>query len=80
MCEGGIIARLAREVIPNSEALTGPSPLAMDGHCGRFVGDGKIFVNDNFLNTELRLICGTYVLGNASNSGMRMIVSKLSRY
>ena len=58
--EGGVIARLAREVIPNSDALTGPSPLAMDGHCGRFVSDGKIYVDNQFSDAELGLICGTY--------------------
>ena len=60
--EGGVIARLAREVIPNSDALTGPSPLAMDGHCGRFVSDGKNYVDNQFSDAELGLICGTYAL------------------
>jgi hypothetical protein len=77
--EGGIIARLAREVIQNSQALTGPSPLAMDGHRGRLVCDGTIYVDDQFSEAELGLICGTYALGNASDRGMR-IVSKLSCY
>ena len=78
--EGGIIARFAREVIPNSDALTGPSPLAMDGHRGQFVSNGKIYVDDQFSDAELGLICGTYALRNASDDGGTRIVSKLSCY
>jgi hypothetical protein len=62
--EGGIIARLAREVLPNSNALSGPSSEALSGHRARFIYGDEIYVDDSFLEDELRLICGTYVLGN----------------
>ena len=62
--EGGIIARLAREVLPNSNALSGPSSDALSGHRARFIFGDEIYVDDNFLEDELGLICGTYVLGN----------------
>jgi hypothetical protein len=64
--EGGIIARLAREVLPNSNALSGPSSEALSGHRARFTYGDEIYVDDNFLKAELELICGTYVLSNAS--------------
>jgi len=71
--EGGIIARLAREVLPNSNALSGPSSEALGGHCACLVcDDDKIYVEDEFSDAELRLICGTYVLGDAHHTGMRM--------
>jgi hypothetical protein len=63
--EGGIIARLAREVLPNSNALSGPSE-ALSGHRARFIYGDEIYVDDSFVEVELWLICGTYVLGNPS--------------
>ena len=45
--EGGIIARLAREVLPNSNALSGPSSEALKGHHARFVCDDGIYVDDD---------------------------------
>jgi hypothetical protein len=60
--EGGIIARLAREVLSNSSGLSGPSSEALSGHRARFICGDEIYVDDNFLEAELGLICGTYVL------------------
>jgi hypothetical protein len=65
--EGGIIARLAREVLPNSDALSGPSSEALSGHRARFVCNDQIYVEDEFSEAELGLICGTYVL--STNAG-----------
>jgi hypothetical protein len=64
--EGGIIARLAREVLPNFKALSGPSSEALSGHRARFTYGDEIYVDDSFSMAELGLICGTYVLGNPS--------------
>ena len=63
--EGGIVARLAREVLPNSNALSGPSPEALSGRRARFTygTSNEIYVDDTFLEEELGLICGTYALG-----------------
>ena len=68
--EGGIIARLAREVLSNSDALLGPSSEALSGRGAKFVYDNKIYVEDTFSEAELGLICGTYTLTNAGG-GMR---------
>jgi len=69
--EGGIIARLAREVLPNSNALSGPTSEALNGHRARFIcnNDSEIYVADNFLDAELGLICGTYLLGTHGKGG-----------
>jgi hypothetical protein len=72
--EGGIIARLAREVLPNSNALSGPSSEALGGHRARLVYDDKIYVEDEFSEAELRLICGTYALADTSDKGMRIFL------
>jgi hypothetical protein len=65
---GGIIARLAREVLPNSNALSGPSSEALNGDRARFICDDEIYVDDNFLDVDLGLICGTYVLSDDTNA------------
>ena len=62
--EGGIIARLAREVLPNFNALFGPSPEALSGRRARFNYGNEIYVDDDFSEEELGLICGTYALGD----------------
>jgi len=67
--EGGIIARLAREVLPSSNCLSGPSSEALSGLRARFVYNDEIYVDDEFTDVELGLICGTYVLGNSSVRG-----------
>jgi hypothetical protein len=69
--EGGIIARLAREVLPNSNALSGPSSEALSGHSAsaRFRHNDEIYVDDQFSDAELQLICGTYVLGKSNVKG-----------
>jgi hypothetical protein len=69
--EGGIIARLAREILPNSNALSGPSSEALGGHRARLVCDDKIYVEDEFSDDELRLICGTYVSADTYDTGMK---------
>jgi hypothetical protein len=75
--EGGVIARLAREVLPNSDALSGPSSKALGGHRARFFYDDKpeIYVEDEFSEAELRLICGTYALADTSDNGMRIFLN-----
>jgi hypothetical protein len=69
--EGGIIARLAREVLPNTKALSGPSSEALNGDRARFIcnNSSEIYVADNFLDAELGLICGTYSLGTHGKGG-----------
>jgi hypothetical protein len=73
--EGGIIARLAREVLPNCNALSGPSPEALGGHRALFVCDEKIYVEDDFSDAELGLICGSYALADTHDTGMRIFLN-----
>ena len=60
LCMGGIVARLAREVIPNTAALLGPSQEALDGHQKIMVCDDGIFCDDDVSETYTDLICGVY--------------------
>lgn len=73
--EGGIVARLAREVLPDSNALSGPSSEALGGRRARLVCEGRpgIYVEDDFWDDEIQLICGTYALTN--DTGMRMFLN-----
>jgi hypothetical protein len=75
--EGGIIARLAREVLTNSSALSGPTSEALSGQRARFVCNDQIYVDDEFLESELGLICGTYVL---DDKGIRLFFYLLQLY
>ena len=68
---GGIIARLAREVLPNTNALSGPSDDALHGRHARFVCRDEVYVDDTFLESERRLICGSYDIPVA-NPGKRI--------
>ena len=57
---GGIVARLARETLPDSVILAGPSDSALRGQ-QEILDDGKVFfVDDKILVQDLDLICGTY--------------------
>ena len=73
--EGGINARLAREVLLNSNALSGLSSEALGGHCARLVCDDKIYVEDEFSDAELRLICGTYTLADKCDTGLSLFLN-----
>ena len=73
--EGGIVACLAREVLPNSNALSGPSSETLDGHHVHLVCDDKIYVEDEFSEAELKLICGTYTLGDRDDTGIKIFLN-----
>jgi hypothetical protein len=75
--EGGIIARLAREVLPNSNALLGPSSEALSGHRAKFFCNDEVYAEDKFSEAELGLICGTYALSTSAR-GMRIISFKVT--
>jgi hypothetical protein len=63
LCYGGIVGRLARETLPDSAALAGPSDSALQGEQGFFQDGGDFFVDDQLSDRELDLICGTYDVG-----------------
>ena len=57
---GGIVARLARETLPDSVVLAGPSDSALQGQ-QEILDDGRVFfVDDKISDQDLDLICGTY--------------------
>jgi hypothetical protein len=60
LCMGGIVARLAREILPNTAALLGPSQDALEGSQNILVCGGECFCDDKLCNTDTDLICGVY--------------------
>ncbi|PPQ71051.1 hypothetical protein CVT25_007322 [Psilocybe cyanescens] len=60
LCIGGIVARIARDILPNSAALLGPSHEALDGKQQVLESDGQIFCDDELSQDMLDLICGVY--------------------
>lgn len=57
---GGILARLAREVLPVSAILAGPSQDALDGNQDILVCNGEIFVDDGLSEETKKMLGGTY--------------------
>jgi hypothetical protein len=60
LCMGGIVARLARETIPNTAALLGPSEDALNGLQKVFVCGDELFCDDELSDAYKDLICGVY--------------------
>ena len=59
---GGILARLARESLPDSVVLAGPSYQALQGQQENF-GEGRdMLVDDRLSKDDLDFICGTYTV------------------
>ena len=66
LCEGGIIARLARESMSDTLVFQGPSEEALEGKCSVFAFNDRIMVDD-YLSQEIKdLICGTYTVKTGS--------------
>ena len=68
LCMGGIVARLAREIIPNTAALLGPSQEALDGYQKIMVCDDGTFCDDDVSDTYTDLICGVYKVSTIHHS------------
>jgi hypothetical protein len=62
LCEGGIIARLARESMSDTLVFQGPSEEALEGKCGIFASPYGIMVDDYLPQDVKDLICGTYIV------------------
>jgi hypothetical protein len=62
LCEGGIIARLARESMSDTLVFQGPSEEALEGKCDIFASLGGIMVDDYIPQDVKDLICGTYIM------------------
>jgi hypothetical protein len=59
---GGIVARLARETLPDSVVLAGPSYQALQGQQEIFGEGGDMLVDDKLSEDDLDFICGAYVV------------------
>jgi hypothetical protein len=66
LCEGGIIARLARESMSNTLVFQGPSEEALEGKCSIFASPDGIMVDDHLPQDVKDLICGTYIVKTGS--------------
>ena len=66
LCEGGIIARLARESMSDTLVFQGPSEEALEGKCGVFTSSDGIMVDDHLPQDVKDLICGTYIVKSGS--------------
>ena len=77
LCMGGIVARLARDIIPISAALLGPSPDALDGSQEILVSGGELFCDDKLSETYADLICGVYEIPTAHRSMYTINLSRI---
>ena len=57
---GGIVARLAREGLPDLAGISGPLQAALDGKQLVLTSDGEHFCDDQVSESILDLICGVY--------------------
>jgi hypothetical protein len=62
LCEGGIIARLARESMSDTLVFQGPSEEALEGKCSVFATREGIMVDDHLSQDIKDFICGTYTV------------------
>ena len=69
LCVGGIVARLAREALPNSAVLAGPSEAALRGERRVLVSNKEYFCDDDISPQVMDLICGVYHV-ETGNRGM----------
>ncbi len=58
LLKGGIVWRIAMDVLQDSEALDGPQ--GYDGPCFQLAHDGGFLVDDDLSADELAIICGVY--------------------
>jgi hypothetical protein len=68
LCEGGIIARLARESMSDTLVFQGPSEEALEGKCSVFTSSAGIMVDDHLTQNVKDLICGTYIVKTGSGN------------
>jgi hypothetical protein len=71
LCEGGIIARLARESMSDTLVFQGPSEEALEGKCSVFASADGIMVDDHLPQDVKDLICGTYIVKTGSGGKLQ---------
>lgn len=57
---GGVVARLAREVLSIDVVLMGPSHSALEGKQDVLCCGDEVYVDDGLSGTVMQMICGTY--------------------
>jgi hypothetical protein len=75
LCYGGIVARLARETLPDSVVFAGPSYSALQGKQATFHDGEDMLVDDQLTDQDLDLICGSYVV-ETGKGGMYYFVPR----
>ena len=68
LCMGGIVARLAREIIPNTATLLGPSQAALEGSQKIMSFGDEFFCYNKLPAASTNLICGVYKIPMRSGS------------
>ncbi|KAJ7668604.1 hypothetical protein DFH06DRAFT_982224 [Mycena polygramma] len=63
LCTGGVIGRLAREIVPDALVVIGPSDEVFDTGVRLWDGQGQTaYWDDSLTADEIDLICGVYVV------------------
>ena len=68
LSNGGLIARIARDVLPVSVISMGPSRDALEGKQDVLYCGDEIYVDDALSVEALQLICGTYAQRTTTRS------------
>lgn len=76
LLEGGIIARLAREILSDEHAFGGPSESALDGLQAKYRCDDGTWVDDEIQDELADFICGTYEV-ESKNKGIYIFLNYL---
>ncbi|KAJ7668573.1 hypothetical protein DFH06DRAFT_982656 [Mycena polygramma] len=69
LCAGGVIGRLAREIVPDALVVIGPSDEVFDTGVRLWDGQGQTaYWDDSLTADEIDLICGVYVVATVNSA------------
>jgi hypothetical protein len=80
LCQGGIIARLSRDVLDNSVVMAGPSESAQSGDQRKFISNGEIYCDDCLTSEVMDLIVGAYEVQTWDKQSRRLGLLDFSLY
>ena len=80
LCQGGIIARLSRDVLDNSVVIAGPSESARSGDQRKFISNGETYCDDHLTPEVMDLIVGTYEVQTWDKRSRRLGLLNFSFY
>ncbi|KAJ7602052.1 hypothetical protein DFH06DRAFT_1024353 [Mycena polygramma] len=73
LCTGGVIGRLAREIVPDALVAIGPSDEVFDTGLRLWDGQGQTaYWDDSLTADEIDLICGVYIVATGMAQTMSM--------